>query len=173
MKKKGIRHNCIGCLLAITWIMASAPSSLSIQTSGNEIDPLSDLTQSQGAKSIAKIILNSTHDAGFSLTLNSLKNSHLIRFDDASYTSAIAGNKTAYTIDMVPAITNQGTLGCQAPTLPLNTSLSSDITLTYLPQVPTQNTVDYVYFLRINTQDNKALFRGSFRDDLTLTLSDL
>ena len=78
------------------------------------------------------------------------------------------GNYCDYTIDLVPLVV--GSLGCTAPLLPNNTAVSPNIELVYTHY--NSPTAGYQYNVRINTLANSKLFRGIFKDILTITITD-
>lgn len=159
-------------LLAITGYAFASPT-LNVTALGAVLDDLS--TASNAHVAVATLTLDSSGLNAFSLTVSSdstdgKTKGRLVRYESGTYQDETSpGNYCDYTVDLVPKGT--GTLGCVEPVLPSNTVASPDIVLTYTSySMPTSG---YQYDLKINTSANSKLFRGAFRDVLTITMIDL
>lgn len=127
-------------------------------------------TTSYSDVAICDINLNNNNPTGFKVTLSSAKSGNLVRYASGAYTDATKeGNVLAYTVSMVGGT---GTLGTSAPTLPSDVSLSSDHEISFDTSVD-RATVDKVYTVKVSTDANDALFRGTFQDTISITIADI
>jgi len=123
-------------------------------------------------KTLAIISIDSTLGAapnGFRLEIASLKNGEFVRFLNPGYAdSLLSGNVSDYTFSIV---SGTGTLGCTEPGLPISHALATPIILDFVS--PVSDTVEKKYHFVFTAPSKTALFSGTFRDELTVTLSDL
>lgn len=172
-------------------------SSFFLTTSGPDIDTLTNLSGGNLDKTLAIISIDSTLGAapnpdaasaacispsenvvpsnpsifsnGFRLEIASLKNGKFVRFLNPGYAdSLLSGNVSDYTFSIV---SGTGTLGFTEPGLPISHALATPITLDFVS--PVSDTVEKKYHFVFTALSKTALFLGTFRDELSLTLSDL
>lgn len=147
-------------------------STLSVQTSGTGIGALSNPKKTANTNVVVgKVTLGNIQGGGFVLAIDSLKNGKFVRHVGSYTDDAFAGNIVNYTVSLMAA--GSGSLGTNEPLLPNNHELATPISLTFTAKLPTENTVNYVYTLALTTSPNNLQFEGTFRDDLTFTLTDI
>ena len=175
MKKviQGVMVSLIGIFLFTFNTKIDAAASLSSVTTGAEINAITDLSLGNTNKSVIVFTLNNTNNStGFRLTISSLKTGNLVRYIAPNYqTMTNTGNVAPYTFSWVPSTVSQGTLGWVEPSLPTNASLASPVTIDYVVNAA-NTTVNYKYKFVITIPAKPALFSGTFRDSITLTMVD-
>ena len=174
----------LGSVCCLFWSVTVQAVNASIETT---TDPIVDTElQSLGTEirdgtggvaiPVVRIKVNTVNGAAFQLDISSLKVSKLVLHDGTNYvgTPYREGDFTTYSMDMIAATQSQGTLGHIQPTLPGSSQFNTgSVSLTFNQNTPTANTVNYKYLLRTVLPINRALFTGTFKDTLTISVSDL
>lgn len=125
--------------------------------------PVTDFT-------ICYLTLTNNNPTGFKLTLSSQTSGKLIRSVSGSYADTTKhGNWIDYYVSLVGGT---GTLGTNEPSLPSDEILSTAHHIFFNTQVE-RSTLNKVYELKVSMSPKSTLFRGIFRDTITVTISDI
>ena len=158
---------CLLLLLSIVPIYGMLSASLS-----DGPDTISDLRDPGTNKHLLKLSLNNyAATTDFSVTLSNDQGNKIVRHKNGLYEDDTKdGNFTTFTLTMEPASPQPGTLGATEPPLPINASLSSDLSLYF--NNSTAQTLNYTYNLLFNYVGKPTLFEGSYKSVLTITIAD-
>jgi len=160
---------CAFVLILAEFPVSGDVSTLGVAAGASLVNPKT--TDNTGVV-VSAITLGNDQGGGFTLDVSSLKTGKLVRHNGTSYeTDTIDGNVVNYIVSLVYS---SGTLGTVAPSpsLPTAHELATSISLSFVADSPTRNTVAYVLNLEMTTTANDKQFQGTFRDDLTFTLTD-
>ncbi len=128
---------------------------------------------------VTKYKVSNNYSLGFRVTFASNNLGKLIRLaSDGTYVTSPtdAGNFVAYTVTTAASSADNSDASANflgtTEAGPLTAqSLSSNVNLNYITAIVTA-TKDYNYLLKINTAIKPQLFRGTFKDTVTITIAD-